>query len=115
MDPRTLCLTASSEIIYAVGWLDLRHGTARSSSSSRQACSDSYDSWFHYVTDLGAAGPDRGKGGKFLFLPPDYQGEAPDGYFVCRTPTFGNLLGSRPSSSRLESSGSGRAWRWFVR
>jgi hypothetical protein len=114
MDPRTLCLTASSETIYAVGWLDLRHGpVVVELPAGMLGLVD--DSWFHYVTGLGAAGPDRGKGGKFLFPPPDYQGEAPDGYFVCSSPTFGNLLGSRRSSSRLESSGCGRAWRWVVR
>jgi hypothetical protein len=36
--------------------------------------------------------PDRGQGGKFLFLPPDYEGEVPEGYFVFRSPTFGNVL-----------------------
>ena len=25
-----------------------------------------------YVTDIGAAGPDKGEGGKFLILPPGY-------------------------------------------
>jgi len=28
------------------------------------------DHWFHYVADFGNAGPDKGKGGKFLILPP---------------------------------------------
>ncbi len=31
-----------------------------------------------------------GKGGKYLFLPPGYDGDEPDGYFVYRTPTFTN-------------------------
>lgn len=53
------------------------------------------DLWFHYVTDMGNAGPDKGKGGKFLFLPPDYQGPIPDGYFVSRCATFGNWIGAR--------------------
>jgi hypothetical protein len=50
------------------------------------------DAWFHYVADLGNAGPDRGKGGKFLFLPPGYKGETPEGYYVFRSPTYGNAL-----------------------
>jgi hypothetical protein len=33
---------------------------------------------------MGNAGPDKGKGGKFLFLPPGYKGEIPVGYFVDR-------------------------------
>jgi hypothetical protein len=33
------------------------------------------------------AGPDRGKGGKFLLLPPGYKGAVPQGYFVYRSAT----------------------------
>ncbi|GIG02134.1 DUF1254 domain-containing protein [Catellatospora citrea] len=48
------------------------------------------DFWFRHVTDLGLAGPDQGKGGKYLFLPPDHEDEVPDGYFTFRSPTFTN-------------------------
>src|SRR5262249_17744234 len=48
------------------------------------------DFWFRYVADLGNAGPDKGQGGKFLFLPPGYNGSVPDGYNVYKSPTFGN-------------------------
>jgi hypothetical protein len=50
------------------------------------------DFFFRYVADLGMAGPDRGKGGKYLFLPPEWKGDVPDGYFTYRSPTYGNLL-----------------------
>jgi len=50
------------------------------------------DHWFYYVTDFGNAGPDKGKGGKFLILPPGYKGEVPDGYHVARTNTYGNWV-----------------------
>jgi hypothetical protein len=50
------------------------------------------DFWCNYVGDLGNAGPDRGKGGKYLLLPPGYTEEIPDGYFVLQSQTFGNLL-----------------------
>ncbi|WP_153426528.1 DUF1254 domain-containing protein [Streptomyces alkaliphilus] len=46
------------------------------------------DMWQRYVADMGIAGPDEGKGGKYLFLPPDHDGEVPDGYFVSRASTF---------------------------
>jgi len=49
------------------------------------------DHWFKYVGDVGNAGPDKGKGGKFLLLSPGYTGEVPQGYFVFRSPTFGNV------------------------
>ena len=38
----------------------------------------------------GSPAPTRGEGGKYLFLPPGYDGEVPDGYFVYRSPTFTN-------------------------
>jgi hypothetical protein len=50
------------------------------------------DSWFRWVTDVGITGPDKGKGGKYLLLPPGYTGTIPDGYFIARSRTFGNLL-----------------------
>ena len=43
------------------------------------------DATFKYITDMGTTGPDKGKGGKYLFLPPGYQGEVPDGYFVMQS------------------------------
>jgi len=47
------------------------------------------DMWFRYVTDIGMLGPDKNKGGKFLFLPPGYEGKIPEGYFVFKSPTYG--------------------------
>jgi len=43
---------------------------------------------------MGAPGPDRGKGGKYLILPPDFEGEAPvpAEYFVKKSPTYVNWL-----------------------
>ena len=45
------------------------------------------DAWFRYVQDIGPLGPDRGKGGKFLLVPPGYQGELPEGYFLVKSRT----------------------------
>jgi hypothetical protein len=40
-----------------------------------------------FFGDVGLPGPDAGKGGKFLLLPPGYKGEVPKGYFVYRSAT----------------------------
>ena len=40
-----------------------------------------------FVGDVGLPGPDAGKGGKFLVLPPGYNGEVPEGYYVYRSGT----------------------------
>ena len=37
------------------------------------------DAWFRFVTDMGKPGPDRGQGGKYLIVPPGYDGRVPDG------------------------------------
>ena len=41
---------------------------------------------------MGNAGPDQGKGGKYLLLPPGYTGEVPEGYFVFRRPPTATLF-----------------------
>jgi len=41
---------------------------------------------------MGNAGPDKGKGGKYLILPPGYTGSVPEGYFTFKSPTFGNAM-----------------------
>ena len=91
MDSRSLFLTANSESIYTVGWLDLEHGPlVIETPPNVLGLID--DFWFHYVCDIGNAGPDHGHGGKFLLLPPGYWGDVPAGYHVFRSNTFGNWL-----------------------
>jgi len=91
MDSKGLFLTANTESIYALTWLDLREGPiVIESPPNTLGFVD--DAFFNYVTDLGNAGPDRGQGGKYLFLPPGYDGEIPDGYFTFESGTYGNWL-----------------------
>ena len=40
-----------------------------------------------FFGDVGFPGPDAGKGGKFLVLPPGYDGEVPEDYYVYRSGT----------------------------
>jgi hypothetical protein len=53
------------------------------------------DIWFRWVTDIGLPGPDRGEGGRYLLVPPDYKGVLPEnGYFVNKLRTTrATLLG----------------------
>jgi hypothetical protein len=44
------------------------------------------------LTDVGAIGPDRARGGLYLLLPPGYDGKVPQGYFVVRSSTFNVFL-----------------------
>ena len=93
-DSKTLLLTANTETVYAYMWLGAKVGPlVNDAPPGLLGLID--DFWCHYVTDIGAAGPDKGQGGKFLLLPPGYEGDVPGGYFVVRSRTFGNLLGMR--------------------
>ena len=44
-------------------------------------------------------GHDKGEGGKFLVLPPGYEGDVPEGYFVFESKTYGVWLALRASLS----------------
>jgi hypothetical protein len=46
------------------------------------------NAWQMPLEDAGPQGADAGKGGKYLILPPGYQGEVPDGYFALPSDTF---------------------------
>jgi len=46
------------------------------------------DAWQTPLADVGPAGVDAGKGGKYVILPPDYAAKAPDGYIALRSLTY---------------------------
>ncbi len=46
------------------------------------------DIWQEPLVDIGPAGADRGEGGRYLFLPPEYDGEIPEGYIVVPMQTY---------------------------
>ncbi|MFE6996549.1 DUF1254 domain-containing protein [Microbacterium sp. NPDC057659] len=87
-----LGLTPNTETTYGTTFLDLKAWGPTVIEAPADSLCVVDDFWFRYVADMGIAGPDRGKGGKYLFLPPGYEGEVPDGYFVHRTPTFTNWV-----------------------
>ena len=55
------------------------------------------NAWQRFVGNMGVTGPDKGKGGKYLVVPPGYEGEIPDGYFLLKPPTNRNVLFLRGS------------------
>jgi hypothetical protein len=58
------------------------------------------DCWQTALEDVGPAGVDKGKGGKYLVLPPDFKGKAPPGYIVLPSGNYQGyaLLRSNPKS-----------------
>ncbi len=95
-DPRvnsgSLFLTPNTETTYGSMFFDLSETGPFVIEPPLQSLCVVDDFWFRYVTDMGIAGPDRGQGGKYLFLPPGYDGHVPDGYFVCHPATFTNWV-----------------------
>jgi hypothetical protein len=87
MDSKSLFLTANADTIYAIGILDLTKGPMVLEVPPKFLGAID-DQWFRWVIDIGLPGPDRGVGGKYLIVPPGYQGELPQGgYFVARSRT----------------------------
>jgi hypothetical protein len=87
MDSKSLFLTANADTVYAIGILDLTKGPMVLETPPKFLGAID-DQWFRWVIDLGLPGPDRGEGGKYLVLPPGYDGDVPEGaYFVARSRT----------------------------
>ncbi len=92
LDSKALWLTANTSTMYAMGWLDLKKDGPTVVDLPPRMLGILDDMAFLYMTDLGMAGPDKGKGGKFLILPPGYTGDVPDGYYVVKSNTYGAWL-----------------------
>jgi hypothetical protein len=101
LNAKTLITTPNSDVIYALGYLDLKEDGPMviEVPPGLQGILDDFwqrpirsegeingKVWFG---DVGLPGPDQGKGGKYLVLPPDFKGTAPPGYFTMRSGTYG--------------------------
>ena len=87
MDAKSLFLTANADTVYFIGFLDLTKGPMVLETPPN-ALGTLDDMWWRWVIDFGAPGPDRGAGGKYLVLPPDYDGTVPEGgFYVARSKT----------------------------
>jgi len=80
MDSKSLFLTANADTIYIIGGLDLTKGPMVVEVPPG-VLGTVQDAWFRWVIDVGLPGPDRGEGGKYLIVPPGYEGPLPEGEF----------------------------------
>ena len=101
LNAKTLITTPNSDVIYALGYLDLKEDGPMviEVPPGLQGILD--DFWQRPIAsegpidgrvwsgDVGLPGPDKGQGGRYLMLPPDYKGEIPQGYFTYRSRTYG--------------------------
>jgi hypothetical protein len=91
VDSKTVELTANDNTIYNFIWIDT-HKEPVVAEIPPMSLGAIDDFWYRWVADVGITGPDKGKGGKYLILPPGYEGEVPQGYFVVRPSTYGNWV-----------------------
>ena len=105
MDSDPLFLTGNTDTVYALSILELdRDGPTVVVIPPKCGPGTVNDAWQRFVVDMGAPGLDKGKGGKYLVLPPDYEGDLDpavggefaevDGekYIVAKSPTYVNWL-----------------------
>ena len=95
LDAKTLVTTPNSDVLYAMSYVDLGKDGPLVMDAPPGLQGILMDFWQRpipvdggkFFGDVGFFGPDEGKGGKFLLLPPGYTGSVPDGYFVYRSGT----------------------------
>ena len=88
MDSKSLFLTGNTSTMYVIPTLDLKRDGPTVFEAPPGMLGAFNDAWFRYLQDIGPVGPDKGKGGKYLVLPPGYKGDVPDGYFLVQSRTY---------------------------
>ena len=92
MDSSAQIPTPNADVIYSMSYLDLKKDGPIVVEAPANVIGMLTDFYQKTMTDVGAAGPDRARGGLFLLLPPGWQGSVPDGYFVFESATYNVLL-----------------------
>jgi hypothetical protein len=91
MDARSLFLTPNSTTVYNFAEVNVKDGPVVAEIPPG-VLGPVDDAYFLWVTDVGVTGPDKGKGGKYLFVHRDYKGDIPEGYFVVKTSNYRNMM-----------------------
>ena len=95
MDANSLFLTANADTVYYMAVVNLSNGPMVIEQPP-QGLGTINDMWFSWVIDIGNPGPDRGRGGKYLLVPPGYDGPLPEGgYFIAHSKTVRVLYAAR--------------------
>jgi len=93
MDSGPMFLTGNTDTVYASTVFDLSvTGPLVVEIPAGAGPGTVNDAFFRFVIDMGGPGPDRGQGGKYLLLPPGYDGDVPEGYFTATSPSHINWL-----------------------
>ena len=92
MDSRAWIPTPNGDVIYSLTFLDLKETGPLVVAAPRDVIGMFTDLFQRTITDVGLIGPDRARGGLYLLLPPDYDGQIPQGYFAFKSPTYNVML-----------------------
>jgi hypothetical protein len=92
MDSRAWVPTPNADVIYSMSYLDLKETGPLVVAAPPNVIGMFTDFFQGTITDVGAIGPDRARGGLYLLLPPDYDGEIPKGYFAFKSSTYNVFL-----------------------
>ena len=92
MDSRAWVPTPNADVIYSMSYLDLKEQGPLVVAAPPNVIGMFTDFFQRTITDVGAIGPDRARGGLYLLLPPGYDGEVPKGYFTFESPTYNVFL-----------------------
>lgn len=92
MDSRTWVPTPNADVIYSMNYLDLKETGPVVVAAPANVIGMFTDFFQRTITDVGLIGPDRARGGLYLLLPPDYDGQIPQGYFAFKSPTYNVFL-----------------------
>jgi hypothetical protein len=93
--PRHVGFTYNSDTPYGSILLDLKDGPMVIELPPGPLIGAAVDVNQRWVADMGLPGPDAGKGGKHVLLPPGYKGKAPDGYYAARSSSNRVIVGAR--------------------
>jgi hypothetical protein len=92
MDSRCWVPTPNADVIYSMSYLDLKKDGPLVVAAPANVIGMFTDFFQRTITDVGAIGPDRARGGLYLLLPPNYDGPRPQGYFTFESKTYNVLL-----------------------
>ena len=92
MDSRTWVPTPNADVVYSMSYLDLKETGPLVVHAPPNVIGMFTDFFQRTITDVGAIGPDRARGGLYLLLPPGYEGHVPDGYFTFKSSTYNVFL-----------------------
>lgn len=95
MDASSLFLTANADTVYYLSVVDLSKGPMVIEQPSK-GLGTINDMWFSWIIDVGFPGPDRGEGGRYLIVPPGYDGPLPEGgFYIAHSKTLHVLYAAR--------------------